>query len=73
MQSTTTKRALVIADCTDLDMNEEQLTLAANSLAPRGPPLQIHRVFPLVTSVPTGDLPETGLLRTCLPTWSTFR
>jgi hypothetical protein len=45
MQSTTTKRAVVIADCTDLDMNEEQLTLAANSLAPRGPPLRIHRVF----------------------------
>ena len=26
-------------------MNEEQPTLAANSLAPRGPPLRIHRVF----------------------------
>jgi hypothetical protein len=26
-------------------MDEEQLTLAANSLAPRGPPLRIHRVF----------------------------
>jgi hypothetical protein len=73
MQSTTTKRAVVIADCTDLDMNEEQLTLAANSLAPRGPPVRIHRVFPLVTSVATRDLPETGPLRTCLPTWSTFR
>src|SRR5215207_122092 len=33
---------------------------AANSLAPRSPPFAFHRVFPLVTGVPTGeDLPET--------------
>ena len=55
MQSTTTKRAVVIADCTDLDMNEEQLTLAANSLAPIRPAYATERfrlllVFPPETS-----------------------
>jgi hypothetical protein len=47
---------------------------AANSLAPRSPPFAFHRVFPLVTGVPTGeDLPETCPPRACVSTWSTFR
>src|SRR5215217_8105205 len=47
---------------------------AANSLAPRSPPFAFHRVFPLVTGVPTGeDHPETCPPRACVPTWNMFR
>jgi hypothetical protein len=68
MQSTTTKTAVVIADCTDLGMDEQQPTLAADSLAPSVPPIQ-----PTVSACyrcSTGDLPETGGPRTRVPTWS---
>ena len=55
MQSTTAKTAVSIAGCMDLRLNEQQPTLAANSLAPIRPACATERfrlllVFPPETS-----------------------
>src|SRR4029453_19363828 len=75
MQSATTKRAVVIAGCTNLGMNEEQPTQGGEFSCATKPAICIP---PSVSACyrrshrrrPSRDLPAE---RACVSTWSTFR